>query len=236
MDFEPDHFLEEYWKNFKSFIIKLLREYKIISNYIKLNEMVNHLNQLKNEGKYIEIETCIEKYVLTIGWLLIKNYNNYLFHIFISRLKEWKNVPSIRTEDIKHKQKDKSNYLKFVNDLSFDIYIGIVNNLKSNSQYLKRHNYKEFLNGVHIPDYNDKSDIIKCCQLNIQRIKTIIPTLISDNKVGSLTILSDYLNLPDIILELYDVKIMPKTNGKKIIYKVNQKLKKDNKKDIFQVI
>jgi hypothetical protein len=232
MDFEPDHFLEEYWKNFKIFLKKILHEFKIVSNYIELDSMVNHLNQLKSEGKYIEIETSIEKYVLTIGWVMIKYYNNYFFHIFMSRLKEWKKVPAMHIEMPKKKKKDQSKYLKFVNDLSFDIYIGLINNLTNHSPDLEHPIYKKLFEEVHIPNYNDKDDIIKCCQLNTERIKTIIPTLIDDNKAGSLTILSNYLNLHDIIKELYNIKIMPKTNGKKIIDKINEK--KENMTESFQ--
>jgi hypothetical protein len=225
MDFEPDHFLEEYWKNFKSFINKLSDELKIVSNYIKLDVMVNHLNKLKSEGKYIEIEKSIEKYLLTVGWLMIKNYNNYFFHIYMSRLKEWKKVPIMQIEATK--KKNSSKYLKFTNDLSFDIYIGLINTLTNHSHDLENPIYKNIFSEVHIPNCNDVDDIAKCCQFNIEQIKKIIPILVDDNKAGSLTILSNYINLHDIIKELYNVHIMPKTNGKKIIDKINEENKKN---------
>jgi len=219
MDFEPDHFLEEYWKNFKSFIMKLLQEFKPVSKYIDLNVMVSHLNKLKSDGKYIEIETCIEKYILMVGWIMIKYYDSYYFHIFMSRLKEWKKVPAMRP-DMNKDKKNKSKYLKFIDDESFDVYIGVINNLADQPPYLEHPIYKKILNNVYIPDYDNKESVMDCYKINIKRIKTIIPILVENNKAGSLTILSAHLNLSDIIMELYDVKIMPGTSGKKIIDKI----------------
>lgn len=212
MEYEPDHYLEEYWKEFKQFIRKLKTEYKIINNYINLQDMCDNLNDLKGELKYVEIEIYIERYIAIIGWVLIKNYNSYYFNLLKTQISRWKRIPSMILEQ--NKYVSKSNFKHLV-DISFDMYLNLILGLSSSDEYYMK-KYMILLSKLNIPDYNDNDDK-QCIQHNLNIGLEFIPLVIEDNKVGALTTLSTYLDIRDKMMELYGIKVQYKMDGRKIL-------------------
>ena len=210
---EPDHYLEEYWKQFKNFIKKLTTDYKIINNYIDLQDMCNVLNSLKTESRYIEIERHIEKYIAKVSWVLIKNFDAYHFNLIKTQLSRWKKVPSLFLE--MNKYNIKGNFKHLV-DPSFDMYISIVPGLiNSDECYLQ--NYLTLFSKLNIPDYNGDVDDAKCIQHNMDMVLEILPFIVEDKKVGPLTTISANINITKKMEELYGLPIPYKMDGRKIL-------------------
>lgn len=215
MSEEPDHYLEAYWKNYKSLIKKLFREFPVIKTYIDLDAMSVYLNYLKTETRYIEIEKTIEKNLMKTGWVMIKHYQSYYFGLYHTQLKKWKKIPSI-IPDIPQLN---NNYFKHINDTSFSLYISLVmsigNNISTNTSYVI------LFSQLHIPDCDDEDDINQTQRYNIDRAKEIVKVLIEEGRSGTLTILSNYIDMSESIMNLYGIKVHKKINGRKLINMIN---------------
>lgn len=208
---EADHFLEEYWKLFKDFIKKLYDEFPVVQSFIDLEMMVNNLNHLKSQKQYIEIEKYIEQYVVQVGWIMIKYYQPYYFNIYYSQLKRWRHVPSFKNDLT---EKERLKYLKHLNDNSFILYLTLLNNV---SDSINEPIYKTLFTQLHVPNYEDEQDMKKCHQYNISKITEIIPKIVEDGKAGTLTVLSNHLDLSENMMNLYGIKIRPNMDGRKIL-------------------
>jgi hypothetical protein len=212
---EPDHYLEEYWKQFKQLIKKFQTEFKVINNSdIDLQNMVENLNYLKSESRYIEIEMSIEKYVAMIGWVMIKNYHSYNFGLYKTQLKNWKKIPSVIPDNDVRQNSDDKTYFKHLNDPSFELYLNLVSNLVETTDEFNEH-YITLFNKLHIPDY-DGNDM-SCISYNMNLALEFVPLLVQNKKIGSLTTISNSINLVEKIQELYGVTVFPKMDGRKII-------------------
>lgn len=216
MSKDQDHYLEEFWKDFKNLLRKLEREFPVIKNYVNINEMSGNLNYLKTESRFVEIENAIEKYMIDIGWTMIKNYENYYFNLYNTQLKKWRKIPSILTNKlIEHN-------FKHFNDNIFNLYLSLVSNINISDNP----KYKLLFSQIHIPDYDDENDVMKSDEYNKKRVEEILPILIEEKKGGTISIITRYLDISRKMMELYGVNIPPRMDGRKVlnvIEKISQK-------------
>lgn len=222
----PDHYFEAYWVNFKNFILNVSKLSPIVTKSgIEIDKWVETLNRLKLEHKYVDIERQIEKYIATTGWLTLKYSNLYHIDIFITQLKRWQDVPSLSVdEEVKKKNKISKIYFVTINDPVFNTYINLIHSLYGNSKKSYENSfYNKFYSQIHIPDYDDPKDVDTCSQYNTNKLYDIIPQMIEDNKIGSLDIMANLIDLPSYFNETYHLKLPAKINAKKILQELNKK-------------
>lgn len=217
MSKEPDHYLEEFWKYFKDFLKKLSREFQVIKNYININTMSANLNYLKSESKYIEIEKTIEKYIINIGWVMIKNYDSYYFGLYNNYLKIWRKVPSIITDKI-----ESDKYFKHINDVIFELYMSLVINLNNSNTINPK--YTLLFNQLHMPDYGDNDDIIASNKYNHKKIIEILPLIIEEKKANAITIITRHIDISKPMMELYNVNVPHRMDGRKVLLSIDKQI------------
>lgn len=211
---EPDHYLEEYWKQFKQLIKKFQTEFQVINSYVDLQDMVDNLNYLKTESRYIEIEMCIEKYIAKVGWAMIKNYHGYNFGLYITQLKNWKKIPSMMPDSDSRQNNDSKTYFKHLNDPSFELHLNLASSLGESADEFTEQ-YMSMFTKLHMPDY-DGNDL-SCVAYNMNLALELVPLLVQNKKAGSLTTISKHVNLSEKMKELYGITVYPNMDGRKIL-------------------
>lgn len=101
---DPDYHIELFWYGFKTSMYNFYIAYKI--SYGHIHKWSSHLNDLKSDKKYDEIEKCIRDYMSHYAFELAKSpKSNYYDKILISNIKRWDKI----SELYKFKNCDKYN-------------------------------------------------------------------------------------------------------------------------------
>jgi hypothetical protein len=224
---EPDHFLEEFWNLFKSLAHTILYKNPIASTAgFDLDTWVVNLNIMKTNQEYVNIEKNIEKYIALTGWIAIKSYNHYQFSLYVTHIKRWQDVPSICfDDDIKRHNKQCGKYFSHLEDKSFSLYIQLLLNLTKNEHSFDNTFYSKLFDQLHIPDYDDKEDVISSCKYNMNHAFQILPTIIADKKGGAIDIMNNYFDLNQYFEDNYGINIRHKMQARKILMLLDKKNK-----------
>jgi len=175
---DPDYHIELFCYVFKTSMYNFYRAYRM--NYTNIQDWSNHLNRLKINKQYNDIEKYIRDYMSHYAFELAKqSKSNYYDKILISNIKRW--------DKISHMYKFKScqKYNKII--LLFYIYNEIKQdsdiidfNIIRNIDYTNETNYFDSI--IHYAVVMNKSKILENLRLIpgynvIENIKRLYPVL-----------------------------------------------------------
>ena len=85
--------------------------------------------------------------------------------------------------------------------------------------------YSKLFDQLHIPDYDDKEDVISSCKYNMNHAFQILPTIIADKKGGAIDIINNYFDLNQYFEDNYGINIRHKMQARKILMLLDKKNK-----------
>lgn len=188
----PDHYIEEFWLNFKQSMM----------NFYTINQMPprpiamwsDYLNILQKKQKYDMIENKIREYISLYAIDVLRHQDNYNFCILRTNIKRWNVISN------KYNFTSDSNTYHNVVFMLIDIYYNLTNKCTYINDMIK-----EIFSMVEI--YIISNDFMQ-----------LISYSIKNNKPSIIDKINNYKNINHIIEANYNIVIPPKSKGKTIIY------------------
>lgn len=217
----PDGELESFWLSFKPVLNGLNEHSETAKKIINIEKWSSVLNEFCADKKYIEIEKQIEIYIIQSGWAFIKYANSYQFNLFVTHLKRWRNIATLCTT-LNKNGKHKREYFKHINDRLFDIYIDILDNMKSNSELFNTKIYKTFIESIPIPNYDDL-DGLENTYLDLKKLLyNILQSFITDKRERCIEITFEYIDMVEYVMNHYNIKLTHKTSPRKLLLLIDK--------------
>lgn len=142
---DPDYHIELFWYGFKTSMYNFYIAYKI--NYGHIHTWSSHLNVLKSDKKYDEIEKSIRDYMSHYAFELAKSpKSNYYDKILISNIKRWDKISS------HYKFKNCEKYNKII--LLFYIY----NEIKQDNGGYSHDDVNDMYHSIQTIDYTHSTN------------------------------------------------------------------------------
>lgn len=176
---DPDYHIELFWYGFKTSMFNFYIAYKM--NYEHVYKWSTHLNLLKSNKQYDEIEKYIRDYMSHYAFELAKNpKSNYHDKILISNIKRWDKISG----HYKFKSCEKYNKIILLfyiyNEIKQDNVVYGNDNIIQHIDYI--HDTNNFDSMIHYAVSMNKSKILENLRLIpgynvIDHIKRLYPEL-----------------------------------------------------------
>jgi hypothetical protein len=186
---DPDYQIELFWYGLKDSMINFYRAYRISATHI--DEWCNHLNKLKLNKKYDDIELNIRDYISQYAFQLARQIkSNYHDQILISNIKRWDKISTF------YKFKCSEKYNKII--LLFYIY----NEIKQDAES----NYFHIIKSIDYTNTSNDFDSIIYYAVNFNKSKILekLRLVPGHNIINDIKRLYPY---PDLIVQDKNIKM-----------------------------